>query len=159
MSDPRLRLGGGARAVEELLLEDLDGLLPRGLEGLRQQPVRIVVPSRALRLHLQARLAQTCGAVVGLEIHSLRGLALAVLDAAGKRPRPGAALLVPLVRHAAARDVALGSVLGLEGGARAVAAAVRDLLDGESYEWEGERNYVELEPKDKPAHVFVVERE
>ena len=48
------------------------------------------------------------------------------------------------------------NALGVEDGER---FTVRDLLNGESYEWEGERNYVELEPKDKPAHVFLVERE
>jgi starch synthase (maltosyl-transferring) len=46
--------------------------------------------------------------------------------------------------------------LGLDGNGK---FTVRDLLDGASYEWEGERNYVELEPKDRPAHVFVIERE
>jgi hypothetical protein len=145
VADPRLRLGGGARAVEALLFADLDDLLPEGPEGLRRPPVRIVVPSRALRLHLQARLARSRGAVVGLALQSLRGLALSVLDAAGRRPRPGAALLVPLARRAAAREPALRSVLGLEGGARSVAAAVRDLLDAGLDEVNAEAAYEALE--------------
>jgi starch synthase (maltosyl-transferring) len=36
---------------------------------------------------------------------------------------------------------------------------LRDLMDGRSYTWQGERNYVELKPDDKPAHVFVVTQE
>jgi starch synthase (maltosyl-transferring) len=35
---------------------------------------------------------------------------------------------------------------------------VRDLLTGESYRWRGVRNYVELAPSARPAHVFSVRR-
>jgi len=45
--------------------------------------------------------------------------------------------------------------LGLEAGE---SFTVRDLMDGERYTWEGEKNYVELKPDEKPAHVFVIER-
>ena len=34
---------------------------------------------------------------------------------------------------------------------------VNDALTGNSYEWRGSRNYVELRPADIPAHVFVVQ--
>ena len=35
---------------------------------------------------------------------------------------------------------------------------VFDLLDGEAYTWQGGRNYVELDPHRRPAHVFHVRR-
>ncbi len=34
---------------------------------------------------------------------------------------------------------------------------VHDVLSGKSFEWQGEWNYVELDPKDIPAHIFIVE--
>ncbi len=34
---------------------------------------------------------------------------------------------------------------------------VNDVLSGKSFEWQGEWNYVELDPKDIPAHIFIVE--
>ncbi len=34
---------------------------------------------------------------------------------------------------------------------------VNDALTGNSYEWRGSRNYVELRPADIPAHVFVIQ--
>ncbi len=36
--------------------------------------------------------------------------------------------------------------------------SVTDLLGGSSYEWRGTRNFVELEPGLRPAHVFAIER-
>ena len=35
--------------------------------------------------------------------------------------------------------------------------SVNDALTGNSYEWRGSRNYVELRPTDIPAHVFVIQ--
>jgi starch synthase (maltosyl-transferring) len=35
---------------------------------------------------------------------------------------------------------------------------VNDALTGNSYDWRGSRNYVELRPADIPAHVFVIQR-
>ena len=34
---------------------------------------------------------------------------------------------------------------------------VRDLLDGQEYAWHGVRNYVELDPVVRPAHIFSIE--
>jgi starch synthase (maltosyl-transferring) len=36
---------------------------------------------------------------------------------------------------------------------------VRDLLAGVSYQWQGSRNYIELDPLKMPAHIFRVSRE
>ena len=35
---------------------------------------------------------------------------------------------------------------------------VHDLLTDERYTWHGSRNYVELDPETRPAHVFRVRR-
>jgi len=35
---------------------------------------------------------------------------------------------------------------------------VQDLLSGATYTWRGRRNYVELDPKVQPAHIFLVRR-
>jgi starch synthase (maltosyl-transferring) len=35
---------------------------------------------------------------------------------------------------------------------------VRDLLSGATYTWRGRRNYVELDPKIQPGHIFLVRR-
>jgi starch synthase (maltosyl-transferring) len=35
---------------------------------------------------------------------------------------------------------------------------VRDLLSGATYTWRGRRNYVELDPKVQPGHIFLVRR-
>jgi len=45
--------------------------------------------------------------------------------------------------------------LGLEVGA---AFQVTDALTGNTYRWNGSRNYVELRPETIPAHIFVVEK-
>ena len=37
------------------------------------------------------------------------------------------------------------------------AFTVRDLLTGESWTWQGPRNYVELRPQTRVAHVFLIE--
>jgi starch synthase (maltosyl-transferring) len=50
-------------------------------------------------------------------------------------------------------DLDLGA-LGLEPGAPFI---VRDLLGDESFEWSGPRNFVELRPGLRPAHVFAVD--
>jgi len=52
---PRVFMARGPRAVERALLEEVDRLRARGLDELGR-PVRIVVPSRSLRLHLIRRL-------------------------------------------------------------------------------------------------------
>ena len=35
---------------------------------------------------------------------------------------------------------------------------VHDLLSDDKYIWEGERNYVELNPESSPAHVFSLKK-
>jgi len=35
---------------------------------------------------------------------------------------------------------------------------VKDLLAGVTYQWQGARNYVALDPRKIPAHVFLIDR-
>ncbi len=50
--------------------------------------------------------------------------------------------------------LALGE-LGLDGGRP---YQVHDLLTGASFQWQGDRNYVELHPEQTPAHLFRIEQ-
>jgi RecB family exonuclease len=126
-------VGRGARVTEELLLADLDGLLPVSIEDLAllALPVVVLVPSRSLRLHLASRLVQRRGrAVTGVEIRTLHGLASGVLERCGERRAAGAPLLPVLVSRFARREPALRELAAsLEDGELPVIATVRDLLD------------------------------
>ena len=126
-------MGRGARITEELLLADLDGLLPVSVEDLAllARPVVVVVPSRSLRLHLASRLVQhRRRAVAGVGIHTLQGLASGILERCGERRGAGAPLLPVLVQRFARREPALSVSLDpLQDGYAAVVGAVRDLLD------------------------------
>ncbi len=130
----RLLVGAGARAVEAALLGDLLALLgpprPPTVAELAA-PVRVVVPSRALRTHLAARLLERRGgAIAGITISSLYGLGLEILARAGEPPPRGSALFPVLVERFAATEPALADPLGpLRDGFAPVVAAVQDLLD------------------------------
>jgi hypothetical protein len=130
---PRIIVGRGARATEELLLADLERLLPVSIEdlGLLARPVVVTVPSRSLRLHLASRLVQRRGRpVAGVEIRTLHGLASGILERCGERRAAGAPLLPVLVSRFARREPALRElVASLEDGELPVVATVRDLLD------------------------------
>jgi len=130
---PPLRLAGaGPRAVEGLLIEELERALPATDAGLGAlaAPVRIVVPSGALRSHLIARLARRRPAWLGLEVVTLRAVALTIVERAGGEPPRGAALLPLLTRRAALQEPALARPLEpLEGGFAPLVGTVRDLLD------------------------------
>jgi hypothetical protein len=132
-----LVLVSGARAAEAALLTDLRRLLTAGdpqerLQFLRR-PVRILVPSRSLRDHLAARLVQELGhATAGVVFHTLRGLALEILDRAGAKVPKGAGLFDVLVQRMAREEAALRADLDdLVDGYRAVSGTVRDLLDAD----------------------------
>lgn len=94
-------------------------------------PVRIVVPSRSLRLHLASTLVRRRGrAVAGVEIATLYGVAAQVLQRAGEPLPQGEALFGVLARRWARKVPALAEGLDdLVDGYGAVAATVRDFLD------------------------------
>jgi len=119
----------GPRAAERKLLESLEELRARSTADLAA-PVRIVVPSRSLRLHVAARLAAQRGAWAGVTVETLAGLAHGVLARAAAPARSGAAVLATLTRRLAAEEPELASSLGgLADPFAAVVASVRDLLD------------------------------
>jgi hypothetical protein len=130
---PRVRVGRGARATEELLLSDLDALLPSSVSdlGLLARSVTVVVPSRSLRVHLAERLVERrARAVAGVAIVTLHGLAADVVGRCEVRHTSGARLLPVFVARFAKREPSLARLAGaLEDGELPIIATVRDLLD------------------------------
>jgi len=120
----------GPRAAEDRLLRELEAVRPRSTADLAL-PVRVVVPSASLRLHVGRRLVAHRGrAVAGVLVQTLYGLGLEVLERAGSPAAAGASTWEVLVRRAARREPALARDLDrLEDGYAAVVATVRDLLD------------------------------
>jgi hypothetical protein len=129
----RVLIAAGSLAAEALLMERLDSLLSeaRSDPSLLARPVRIVVPSRSLRLHLGAEIVRRRGrAAAGVAIQTLFGLAAEVLERAGEPLPRGAFLFDVLAQRAARAEPALRRGLdGLRDGFSAVTGTVRDLLD------------------------------
>ena len=125
--------GAGARATEQALVEALAGLAAESRRDPRRLalPVRVVVPSRSLRLHLGATLPRRLGgALLGVRIQTLHGLAAELVGAAHPDLRPGGALQdVFAMRLGAQHDALRGLVEGYADGHQGVAEAVRQLLD------------------------------
>ncbi len=132
MSPLRAVVGAGPRAAEEALLTELERLAPRAAGDLGgwPGPVRVVVPSGSLRGHLMATLARRRPAWLGVEVLTLRRVALSIFERAGAPVPRGEALLPVLVRRAAqAEPLLAGPLQTLEGGFAPLVASVRDLLD------------------------------
>lgn len=129
----RVLIAGGALAAEALLMERLDGLLAEARRdpSLLARPVRIVVPSRSLRLHLGAAVVgHRGGSAAGVTIQTLFGLASEVLERAGEPAPRGALLFDVLAQRAARAEPSLRRGLeGLADGFRTVTGTLRDLLD------------------------------
>ena len=119
----------GARAAERRLLEELDRLIPSTLEELGL-PVRVVVPSGSLRLHVIRRLARERGAAAGVVVQTLYGFAMEILAGAGDPAPRGDAAFELLTRRLACDHPPLRQALGsLQDGYDAAVGVVRDLLD------------------------------
>ena len=129
----RILTAEGALAAEALLMERIDSLLAEARRdpSLLAHPVRVVVPSRSLRLHLAAAVVSRRGrSAAGLTIQTLFGLASEILERAGEPPPRGAFLLDVLAQRAARGEPVLRRGLeGLRDGFSAVTGTVRDLLD------------------------------
>jgi hypothetical protein len=98
--------------------------------SLLARPLRVVVPSNALREHLAATLVARAGrARLGVQIGTLDALAHEVLGRGGRAL--GSDVLYPIaVRERARREAALARDLdGLDDGYASVVATVDDLLD------------------------------
>ncbi|HEY3567488.1 MAG TPA: PD-(D/E)XK nuclease family protein [Thermoanaerobaculia bacterium] len=129
----RILVAQGPRAAEALLLERLDALMAevRRDPSLLGRPVRIVVPSRSLRLHVAAALVRRRGrSVAGVSVQTLFGLASEILERAGETVPRGSMLLDVLAQRAARDEPSLRRGLeDLADGFRAVTGTVRDFLD------------------------------
>jgi hypothetical protein len=130
----RVWIARGPRAAEELLLGEIarEAEAARAVPRLLARPVRVIVPSRSLREHVAARLAQRHGGLAGVVVQTLRGFAREVLRRAGHEEacRGGDLLLPVLVRRHAQEYEPLREVLGaLDEGYSPVVESVRDLLD------------------------------
>lgn len=128
----RVRVARGPRAVEALLLRELERLVPGGCDpALLAVPVRVVVPSRSLADHVSTAVARRAGrAVLGVSIRSLDALAQEVAVRGGCPLAGGEALFHSLVRERARLEPSLrGGLDALDDGYAAVEANVRDLLD------------------------------
>jgi len=125
-------LAHGVNATETLLVAEVERELTSAVRDPRLlvAPLRVVVPSGSLRLHVASRLAALLDRpAVGLKVQTLAGLASEIVDRAGE---DGAdASLVPLqVRREARREPALAEQLDAFADAYgAVSAGVDDLLD------------------------------
>jgi hypothetical protein len=127
-----IELVPGARAAEARLFELLRALAAeaRGNPRLLARPVRVVVPSRSLRLHVCERIAAELGATAGVAVQTLHALALEVLGRAGERDGGGDALVDLLARRAARAEGALREACEpFQDGYRAVVGTLHDLLD------------------------------
>ena len=126
------RVGRGPRAVEDLLLAELDRLeaAARTSPAALARPVRVVLPSRSLAQHLSERLARRAGRpLLGISIRTVHAVAADVVQRAGRALPAGEGLFDVMVRRAAREEPALAALADLVDGHTAVAASVRDLLD------------------------------
>jgi superfamily I DNA/RNA helicase len=99
--------------------------------ALLGRPVRIVVPSRSLCLHLGSAIVRHRGrAMAGVTIQTLHSLAFEVLERAGEPAPLGMPLFDVVAQRLARSERPLRQGLGdLVDGYAAVAGTVRDLLD------------------------------
>ncbi|HSU82659.1 MAG TPA: hypothetical protein VLR69_09590, partial [Thermoanaerobaculia bacterium] len=129
----RILVAHGPRAAEALLLERLDALVAEARRdpSLLGRPVRIVVPSRSLRLHVAAALVRRRGrSVAGVSVQTLFGLASEILERAGETVPRGGMLLDLFAQRAARDEPSLRRGLeDLADGFRTVTGTVRDFLD------------------------------
>ena len=131
--DPRVHIAVGARATEAQLLHDIDSLLDQAAQApqLLAQPVRLVVPSQSLRIHLASALVRHRGrSVAGVSVQTLYGLAVEIVERAGEAIPLGEALVPIFVRQYARQELVLRAALDdLIDGYAGVGATVSDLFD------------------------------
>jgi len=123
----------GALAAEGMLLARLDELVAEARKNpaVLAKPVRIVVPSRSLRLHLGNAIVRHRGrSVAGVTIQTLHAVAFEVMERAGEPAPAGMPLFDVVAQRLARSERSLRQGLGdLVDGYAAVAGTVRDLLD------------------------------
>ena len=125
---PHVLAARGALAAERALLREIEAARTAAADLSR--PIRIVVPSISLRLHVLACLAREFGGLLGVSCHTLHNLAVLVLERNGVRRSGSAELFGLLARRFAREDESLQDALGdLHDGYGSVVGTVRDLLD------------------------------
>lgn len=132
MSGAEIAIAPGARAAEDWLVAQVRALCEEAQRNPKRlaEPVRIVVNSRGLRQHLAARLAAELGALVGVQVQTLHGLACEVLRRAGESPQGDGCAFPLRVRRAAEGEAPLHAVLANKrDGYGVVVQSVSDLLD------------------------------
>ena len=94
-------------------------------------PIRVIVPSRSLRLHLAESLVRHLGrAVAGVQIQTLHGAAMEILERCGEKPSTSSHLFDVIVERLAREEPGLAEPLeSLIDGYLPVSGTVRDLLD------------------------------
>ncbi len=137
--DARTIVCDGARAAEAWLFERIreDAEVLRSEPGRCALPLRVVVPSRTLRVHLTARIAEACGSVLGVRVQTLGALVDEILTTEeGAGPADGELLFPLLVRRVAETLAGEGdagtlrrALAGFEDGYGALGPTVADLLD------------------------------
>ena len=129
---PAAVFGAGPRAVDAELLARVAAWQRETREDPSRLalPARIVVPSAPLREHVLARIAEQHGAVAGVQVQTLRRLALEIVAEDPTAP-VGADLWLPVaLRRAARAEPELARCLEpLDDGYAAILGAVTDLLD------------------------------
>lgn len=129
----RVLIARGAVAAEVLVLDRVAELAAEARcdPSLLATPVRIVVPSRSLRVHVAAALVGRTGrSAAGVMVQTLHGLAFEILERSGEAPPRGQVLAEVLAQRHASAERSLQQGLGeLVDGYGAVAGTVRDLLD------------------------------
>jgi hypothetical protein len=128
-----IRVARGARAVEAGLLAEIATLVDEAVRDPRllRHPVRVVVPSRSLRVHLAAAVTRHFGrAVAGVSVQTLHAVALEIVENRGEVALQGEALYPILVYGHAREEPAFRERLeDLLDGYGIVVDDVTDLLD------------------------------
>jgi hypothetical protein len=123
----------GPLAVERELAAAIAGHAAscRADPALLARPVRIVVPSRSLRLHVAGLCArESKGAIAGIAVTTLFQCARDVFQRAGETPPTGERLFQAFVDSRVRSAPAKWSeIAGLEDGSAAIAATIADLFD------------------------------
>ncbi|MCP4869813.1 MAG: hypothetical protein GY898_13970 [Proteobacteria bacterium] len=123
----------GTRAAEEELLDRIQQGVDEGRRdpALLAQPMRVIVPSKSMRLAVSAAIVRRVGrSVLGVVVQSLFGAAYEILEQGGQPVRTSGGLVDVIVRRAAREEVPLREVLDpLVNGYGSVRRSVRELLD------------------------------
>ncbi|MCP4896337.1 MAG: hypothetical protein GY906_05125 [bacterium] len=128
-SSARVVVCRGALAAEQRLIVEIDSIRPRRVEECGTS-VRVIVPSRSLRLHIASRLVAALGSLAGVTVQTAQRFASEVLEAVEEPQEARDAYFELLVRRFAPLEPILNRDLAdLEGGYDVLHGVIRDLFD------------------------------